>query len=247
MTDLPLVLIGGWGIPVTTIVPLAAYWPGPVISHSLDDRQMCAGSTPDDLVRRWLDTLDEPALWAGWSLGGQLAMRAAAIAPEKVAGVFTCCSTPCFLARDDWSPGMDVAEFEAFRTGIARQTNRFWKRFLMLQVLGDRSEAEGREAWKPWLQGGPPYSRETLLTGLGWLAGLDQRRFWAELEIPRQHVFGENDRLVDKRVVQAIDDVVRQAWVVPDMAHWPFGEYAEELARQLARFGQQVHQQVKKP
>lgn len=237
MSELSLVLIGGWGVPVTTMLPLAEHWPGPVISHSLDDRHLLPGTQPDDLVRAWVNELSGPALWAGWSLGGQLAMRAAVLAPESVAGVFTVCSSPAFLARPGWSAGMDPAEFQAFRTGIARQTNRFWKRFLLLQVYGDCQESAGRQAWKPWLEGGPPFSCETLLVGLDWLAELDQRREWRELRVPRQHAFGENDGLVSRKVCQALVAPTDSAYLVPGMAHLPFGDYAEALARQLAVFG----------
>lgn len=242
MSNLPLVLIGGWGVPVTMVLPLAANWPGPVISHSLDDRNCRPGGSPDNLVRHWLEALDGPALWAGWSLGGQLAMRAGMLAPDKVAGIFTCCSSPSFLARNNWSAGMDPSEFARFRNGIARQASRFWKRFLLLQIYGDGQESAGREALKPWLQGGSPFSRETLLAGLDWLAALDQRRDWAGLALPREHMFGENDGLVSPRVAQASPSPGQHSYLVPGMAHLPFGDYAEALARQLALFGKQVEQ-----
>lgn len=240
MREIPLVLIGGWGAPVTSVIPLAADWPGPVVTYSLDDRQIAAGSTPADLVQRWLEAVGEPAVWAGWSLGGQLAMQAAVMAPKQVAGVFTCCSTPCFLERDDWQVGMPEAEFEVFRVGLARQTHRFWKRFLLLQVRGDGQEGAGRAAWKPWLEGGVPFSLQTLLAGLEWLRSLDQRAAWNTLQLPRQHLFGENDLLVNPNVPKALAGIADHSHTVPGMAHLPFGDYAEILARQLALFGADI-------
>lgn len=240
MSDLPLVLVGGWGIPVTAVFTLATGWPGPVIARSLDDRQIAAASGPDALVRQWLAEIDGPAVWAGWSLGGQLAMRAAALAPDQVAGVFTCASTPSFVRRDGWEPGMDGRELQAFRIGIARQTQRFWKRFLLLQVLGDSDEAEGRQAWKPWLQEGPAFQRETLLTGLDWLKDMDHRPDWSELPLPRYHGFGAHDPLVKPETSQRLAGTRIETEVVPGLAHWPFGHYGEYLARRLVQFGQRV-------
>lgn len=232
MSDLPLVLIGGWGVPVEAVATVASRWPGRVMTVSVHDYAEAHG--PEAWVRQLLSRAPVSAVWAGWSLGGQLAMLAAQIAPARVAGVWTVCSSPRFLARPDW-PGMSLEEFAQFRVGVAAKPARAWKRFLLLQIRGDEYEAEGRKAWQPWLKEGPAWPRETLLAGLDWLGDLDRRAGWRDCQVPHSHWFGDQDPLVDPALVRT--GSVANARLAAGMAHWPFGAHADALAVSLRQFG----------
>lgn len=232
MSGLPLVLVGGWGVSVDAVASVARGWPGQVVALSVHGDP---GTTaePEQWVRQQLARVPAPAVWVGWSLGGQLAMLAARLAPEQVAGVVTLCSTPRFVAADD-GYGMPARTFDQFAAQVAADPVRAWKRFLLLQVRGDARETEGRAAWQPWLKGGPAWSRHSLLAGLAWLRALDERSAWDQSPVPRQHIFGERDRLVDPRLAR--DGIIANATVAPGMAHWPFGPHADLISRQLQAF-----------
>ena len=77
------------------------------------------GSAPAD-PQRLADQLLSPLLallplrstLVGWSLGGQLALRAAALAPERVARLVLIGTTPCCVRAGDWPHGVDRQSLE---------------------------------------------------------------------------------------------------------------------------------------
>jgi pimeloyl-[acyl-carrier protein] methyl ester esterase len=66
----------------------------------------------------------------GWSLGGLVALEVARARPADIAALVLLATTPCFLARDDWSAGMNPAVLEGFAAGLAGDYRRTISNFL---------------------------------------------------------------------------------------------------------------------
>ncbi len=230
--SLPVVLIGGWGVSVDMVAPLVKDWPAPVHSVSLDDDWV--GACPDlrALAELLTERFTEPALWIGWSLGGQLAMAAAEIAPARVRGVVTLCSFPKFVAAEQWPQGMAPARLQQFAQGLQRDAQRCRQRFLMLQTLGDPDEGAARRALKPWLAKGEQFSPQVLATTLDWLARTDQRTLWQRLTMPALHVWGDQDQVVNAAMADTALPVSARVERVAGLSHWPRGD-AMARCRQL--------------
>lgn len=151
---------------------------------------------PDDLdavVEDLLQRAPDSAIWAGWSLGGMLAMRAAILAPERVKALLLICTTPKFVRSPDWEWGMDSHQFEAFVSGLSQEYRDNYLRFLLLQT-GDSVQA--RQLRKPIaevLDSAPMPSLENLLNGLNLLRRIDLRNQLQDLKIPVRIISGAKD------------------------------------------------------
>src|SRR5882757_3633016 len=68
------------------------------------DPEEMAGQTVSALLAQ----MPPRSTLVAWSLGGQLALRAALHAPERVARLVLIGTTPRFLRREDWPHGVEV-------------------------------------------------------------------------------------------------------------------------------------------
>jgi pimeloyl-[acyl-carrier protein] methyl ester esterase len=72
----------------------------------------------------------------GWSLGGQIAIELAAIAPAFLERVALVSATPKFTASDDWPHGMSPETLGRFESALERDWRGTVRDFLELQVRG---------------------------------------------------------------------------------------------------------------
>lgn len=225
-----LTLISGWGAPVDMIRPLVDGLATEVTAFSLDDSLLAGIPSFDAAADALLDRLGDREWLVGWSLGGLLAMAIARRAPERIAGVITLCTHPCFVAREAGATGMAPDTFAGFRQGLERQAARQWQRFMLLQVHGAPA---GRQALDSWLTSGPPASSTVLIHSLAWLAEVDQRQEWAEVTVPTLHLFGRRDPLVDPACAALLQSQGRPVRLLENLYHWPFGDAATQVRRAI--------------
>lgn len=234
--ELTTTLISGWGAPVSMIAPVTGTDADHTDPHSLDDDLIHPSDTVDDAAARLLEEAPASSVWVGWSLGAQIAVAAAHQAPDRVQGVVTLCATPCFVEREGWPCGMDRTTFQEFYKAARQTTEREWHRFMLLQVRGDRRESQARRHLRRWLHAGPPTDDATLIQTLVWLAELDQRERWRSLPVPSLHLFGDCDQLVHADTASHLRSEGLNSGLIPDMAHWPWGDYTDDVAERIDRF-----------
>ncbi len=144
----------GWAQPADGLQALAAD------SRSID---YAAHATPEALWRALPS--EAPDMLIGWSLGGQLAVRAvleAGIRPRALVLI----GTPWrFVSGPDWPHGMGRSTYELFVQNYTTQPERTARRFAHLVAQGDARAAEilqeqsahlaemaDHARWLPWLR-----------------------------------------------------------------------------------------------
>lgn len=133
----------------------------------------------------------EGAHWAGWSMGGLVALRAIedGLRPRSLTLV---ASQPCMVARGDWPHAIGSPAFEDFRRRVRKDPGTALRHFATLVARGDGQAQRIRDQ----LQAAVLPDPETLERGLDLLERADLRETWARNRIPQQCILGERDALV---------------------------------------------------
>ena len=145
-----LVLIHGWAMHGGIFAPLLAALVPHFRVHVVDlpghgySRDEVHFDVADSARR--IATATPRALWAGWSLGGLVALRAALDRPEQVRGVGLIASSPRFVSTGDWSCGVGANVFAEFGAELQARYRHAIERFLALETMGStHAQAELRE------------------------------------------------------------------------------------------------------
>ncbi|MDQ9387065.1 alpha/beta fold hydrolase, partial [Serratia marcescens] len=105
-----LVLLHGWGLNAEVWSCIQARLAPHFRLHLVDlpgyGRSQGFGALSlEQMTEIVLAAAPPQAWWLGWSLGGLVASQAALMQPERLKGLITVASSPCFAARDEW-PGI---------------------------------------------------------------------------------------------------------------------------------------------
>ena len=105
----------------------------------------------DNSLAGWADDLagqlPAGATVLGWSLGGQVALRAALDHPQTIARLVLLASTPRFVAGPDWPHGMGAAELDGFAAALRADPGATLLRFLSLRLSVMRISRHWRRRW----------------------------------------------------------------------------------------------------
>lgn len=177
------------------------------------------------------------ALWLGWSLGGMVALEAAACRPQRVSRLVLMASNPRFVAAPDW-PGMDAAVLERFAADLAEDYRATLQRFLALVARGADSEAGGLRALRRRFAAGEPPDADALQAGLQILRDTDLRPELGRLAMPTLAVLGERDMLVPAAVGPLLAQLLGPGRVqtVAGAGHAPFLSDPARCASLLREF-----------
>ena len=200
-----LVLLHGWAGGRDCwqqLLPALRSW----ANVTLLDWEAPAGSGLDTLVANITAVAPERAVYAGWSLGGQVATAVAAAAPERVSALVTVASNPCFTAQPEW-PGLPAATLQSFADELGGNPARTLRRFASLQARGAIDE---RTLVRQLLRSGGHWSSGTLAAGLQWLASLDTRTLLQSLSCPQLHLLAAADALVPAPTAAALKAVLAE-------------------------------------
>lgn len=177
------------------------------------------------------------AWWLGWSLGGLVAGQIALTQPQRVRGLITVASSPCFAAQDDW-PGIRPEVLSGFQQQLSEDFQRTVERFLALQTLGTASARQDARLLKSVVLNQPMPSVEVLNGGLEMLRTTDLRLPMAELALPLLRIYGYLDGVVPRKVAGLLD----ASWphspsvVMAKAAHAPFISHPDEFAEIIRTF-----------
>jgi len=241
-----LVLIHGWALHGAVFNPLVERLaksfqlyvvdlPGYGLSH----KRNCA--LPLTELTRVIAEKVPPAIWCGWSMGGLLALHAAATLPQ-VRGLIMLSSTPCFVRTKQWFFAMEPAVFEQFRQGLNHNAPRTLERFLALNVKGSIYALKSLRYLHQVLNQSPFPDFNTLNHGLDWLQHSDFHVFLPQLNIPNIWIGGELDHLIPAQALHkaaalvADEQAQTKVHILPGCAHVPFIDQPDTVAQLICDF-----------
>ncbi len=178
------------------------------------------------------------ALWLGWSLGGLVASEVALTQPERVSGLISVASSPCFAAREAW-PGIKPEVLSGFQQQLSEDFRRTVERFLALQTLGTETARQDARRLKEVVLSQPMPTVEVLNGGLEILKQEDLREPLAGLTLPFLRIYGYLDGLVPRKVVALLDErwPCSESLVLPKAAHAPFISHPGAFCEAVEDFG----------
>lgn len=239
----PLVLLHGWAMHGGVYAPLVARLHDTHTLHVVD--LPGHGLSRDSGVPLALDACADAvastvptAPWCGWSLGGLVALHAAARDPARVPALAMLCASPRFVRGADWKYGVSADIFRDFASGLRNDYRGTLDRFVALEAFGsDHAKDEIRALRDELFARGEP-APAVLAEGLDLLETADLRAVLPSLPVPSLWLAGRRDRLVDPRAMREAAARAPQArvHVVEHAGHAPFLTHADEVAAQLRDF-----------
>lgn len=239
----PLVLLHGWAMHGGVFAPLVARMREDFTLHVVDlpghglsrdcDLPLTLEACVDSIAARV-----PQAAWCGWSLGGLVALHAAATRPDRVSSLAMLCASPHFTRSADWKYGVSPEIFRDFATGLRNDYRTTLDRFVALEAYGsDHAKDELRALRDDLFARGEP-SAHVLAGGLDLLQTADLRALLPQLRVPSLWLAGRRDRLVDPRAMRAAAELAPRAQmhVIEHAGHAPFLTHADEVALRLEGF-----------
>jgi len=239
----PLVLLHGWAMHGGVFAPLVARLRDRYTLHVVD--LPGHGLSRDSGVPLVLDACVDAiaaqvpvAPWCGWSLGGLIALHAAATRPTQVPALALLCANARFVRGEDWRYGVSPEIFRDFATGLRADYRATLDRFIALEAFGsDHAKEEIRTLRDDLFARGEP-AADVLADGLELLETTDLRAVLPTLAVPSLWLAGRRDRLVDPRAMRDAAALAPRATlhVFEHAGHAPFLTHADEVAVQLSAF-----------
>jgi len=237
-----LAMIHGWAMHSGIFAPLTRELAGCFRLHLVDlpghglSADRSSRLRLEDCARQIAARLP-PALWLGWSLGGQVCLEAARLQPAQVRGLVLIATSPRFVVGSDWPHGVEAGTFAQFGDGLRSDYHRTLERFLALEAHGsERAQSELRTLKAQVFDRGEP-TLQALCDGLDILDRTDLRAQLAALSMPSLWLAGRRDRLIPPAAMQwAAQQSPRGSYREFSAGHAPFIGHAAVLADAIASF-----------
>ncbi len=169
-----------------------------------DRFDLCPVNVPDLEAQRLLTPAERsellaqhvsaPAIWVGWSLGGEFLLDLETFQPDSVKGMVLLASNPLFVEQADW-PGMPQETFNQFVESYQQNSAKTLQRFASLQVAGSQDPRALLRIVKDSLE-----EPTELLGQLLFELARDRRAEFAALVKPHLMLFAAGDALVPSQV-----------------------------------------------
>lgn len=238
-----LVLLHGWGMHAGIWADLARELAPFFRVHAVDFPGY-GGSTKhdpgmlDDLASLLAGQMPQRCMVCGWSLGGQVALAWAAMAPQQVARLALIAATPCFTQRSDWPHAVAADVLREFAAGLRTDYVATLKRFITLQARGDSQSKLVALRLKESLSARDAPDPGALDQGLAILLDADLRDRLSAIAQPTLVLHGVSDTLTPLAAGEYLSRILPNAQLIRLLgaAHAPFVSDAQGTAAILKGF-----------
>jgi len=256
----PLVFIHGWGLNSGVWQPLVEK----LSSHyqvitidlpgfGLNTDNSIESYTLANVSSKIAEAINTPAVYIGWSLGGLVATHLALNHSEKVQGLITVASSPCFeeiivkekifneklndATLGTW-PGIKPNVLQLFHQQLGDNIKKTLDGFLKIQAMGSPHIREDIKQLRDLIMAYPLPSKETLDKSLRLLSSEDLRYQLNQIKIPFLRLYGKLDSLVPKAAITHINQLSPNSdYIIFEKAsHAPFISHFDEFFLQLKQW-----------
>ena len=189
----------------------------------------------DALANALVPAIPEKSILCGWSLGGIVAIRIAGILKNRIKALALITSTPCFIRKEDWLPGIDKVLIETMHEKIAAgEKEKVLKEFALLIASGGADKKLVLRKLNAMIPDQLP-DRKVLEDGLKVLIETDLREGLQSLTIPVVMLLSDNDQLIAMETGQEMKKIFPAAKIhyMNSSGHAPFISMPEEFCNRL--------------
>jgi pimeloyl-[acyl-carrier protein] methyl ester esterase len=238
-----LLLIHGWGLHGGLWRETAGALAGRFRIHCVDlpgygASDPVASYTLDTLVAALRNRFPGPLHVAGWSLGGQVALRWALDHPQEIRSLVLVSTTPKFLSGPDWHHGVDQATLAQIEDNLHRDPQDTLARILGLQLPVAESSRPLLKKLRARLHEKERPDMATLDAGLAILRGTDLRDAVTHLKHPALVIHGDQDTVIPQGAGIWLSHSLPHAHFsgIAGAAHGPFLSHQEQVVEAMADF-----------
>jgi malonyl-CoA O-methyltransferase len=202
----------------------------------------------DAFIEQLLVQLPQRFMLLGWSLGGMLATRLAALQPQRVSALITLAANLSFVQRDNWTAAMAADTFSEFCGSFSSAPEMTLKRFSGLMSQGDKNARPLLKSLREATQSSWQHSSNQWQLPLQWLGELDNIKSFSTLAMAGLHLLGREDALVPCGAAEGMQslNLRQQVSVLAGSGHAPHCSDAEQVWQRIEDFLQSVHYAVDK-
>ena len=253
----PLVLIHGWGLNSAVWQPFIDSLPDSftdvfnVITVDLPgfgmnvDKEIHPYSIAN-ICQCINQTIAEPAIYLGWSLGGLVATEMALCYPKKVLGLITVASSPRFLEEEAnieggnqklW-PGIKARVLDTFHQQLQVDTKKTISGFLKIQAMGSPHIRQDIKQISQLVFQHKMANKLTLDQSLKLLENSDYREQLKGITQPFLRMYGDADNLVPKAVIEKISKLANKSalHIFKQASHAPFISHTDDFRQILSNW-----------
>jgi len=257
--SIPIVLLHGWGLNSGVWLPLIENLPTEFTDffHVITIDLPGFGTNVNNKVSPYslanicqyiTDTIDQPAIYLGWSLGGLVATEMALTYPEKVLGLITVASSPRFIEQrladvvDEkvasqllW-PGIKPHVLDVFHQQLQIDAEKTISGFLKLQAMGSPHVRQDIKQISQLVFQHDMANKCTLDESLKLLETSDFRSKLAEISQPFLRLYGSADSLVPKSVIGQVAMLAEnnsEQHIFEGASHAPFISHPDDFTQVL--------------
>jgi len=244
----PIVLLHGWGLNSGVWQTLLSLF-DEQINYQLitidlpgfgkNTSTEVAPYTLEKICQNIEQAIDKPAIYLGWSLGGLVATQMALSYPEKVLGLITVASSPYFVEQptSDW-PGIKPNVLKSFHQQLSQDTEKTINGFLKIQAMGSPHIRQDLKLITQLVMAHDLPSQQTLSDSLSLLSHCDLRKRLTGIKCPFLRLYGQNDSLVPKAVIEQISQLVPESdqHLFEQASHAPFISHLNEFHHVLTHW-----------
>jgi len=257
--SISIVLLHGWGLNSAIWQPMIASLPTEFtdIFHVVTIDLPGFGSNVNKKISPYslanicehiTNTIEQPAIYLGWSLGGLVATEMALKHPEKVLGLITVASSPRFIEQRSeqiidekvvnqlvW-PGIKPHVLNSFHQQLQIDAKKTINGFLKLQAMGSPHVRQDIKQISQLVFQHDMANKNTLDESLKLLETSDYRVKLQDIKQPFLRLYGSADSLVPNSVIGSVAKLAEnnsEQHIFLAASHAPFISHLDDFTQVL--------------